>query len=209
MKKIIKTSTKKGFTLLEVMLAVAVMAISSTMIMEGFIAVMNCSRNSTIYSRVGGAHYAELIKKIADTSATPLASRTYSGTKSTITFSSGISSGMIIWRNGNSTETVNINAATGNQREADINATYVDNRAAFFYMPTGSAGEFECERGHSGEFVYCYYAGGESSWASPAFRCIHEMAEYNTEGNPFYHDKNHRYCFQYDAAGAPTPTPGS
>lgn len=197
MKKLYKTSSKKGFTLLEVMLAVAIMAITSTMIMQGFIALMNCSRNTTIYSRVGGAHYNELITKIAQSSATPASSRDYTGgSKATLSYS-GIKTGIYVWRLGNSTETVNINSATGNQREADINTTVVDNRSAFFYVPTNSSDSMECPRHHVGYFAYCYFIGGpeNTDWDSPDFRCLYPMSD------PNFDDDNHRYCFQFGEGG--------
>lgn len=55
---------KKGFTLLEVMLAVAIMAIASTMIMVGFLTTMNYSRNSALYARVGSANYNNCLTQL-------------------------------------------------------------------------------------------------------------------------------------------------
>lgn len=60
------TSNKKGFTLLEVMLSVAIMAISSTMIMVGFLTTMTYSRNSALYSKVGASNYTGCITALAD-----------------------------------------------------------------------------------------------------------------------------------------------
>ena len=51
-----KQFNKKGFSLLEVMLAVAIMAIASSMIMYGFMASMNYANNSSIYARVAAAN---------------------------------------------------------------------------------------------------------------------------------------------------------
>lgn len=47
-----KNLSKKGFSLLEVMLAVAIMAVASSMIMYGFLASMNYANNTSIYARV-------------------------------------------------------------------------------------------------------------------------------------------------------------
>ena len=63
------TSNKKGFTLLEVMLSVAIMAISSTMIMVGFLTTMTYSRNSALYSKVGASNYTGCITALASTKA--------------------------------------------------------------------------------------------------------------------------------------------
>ena len=51
MKKFSKYKTKKGFTLLEVLLATAILVIISSMLMEGFISSMGFSYNSSVYSR--------------------------------------------------------------------------------------------------------------------------------------------------------------
>lgn len=46
-----KIRTKKGFTLLEVLLAVVIMVIASTMIMKGFIGVMVFAKNNSKYAK--------------------------------------------------------------------------------------------------------------------------------------------------------------
>jgi len=56
MKKI-KTKSKLGFTLLEVLLAVVILVIASTMIMKGFIAVMVFGRNDRNYALSGEDNY--------------------------------------------------------------------------------------------------------------------------------------------------------
>lgn len=56
MKKISRKS-KSGFTLLEVLLAVVILTIASTMIMKGFVAVMIFGRNNRNYSKYGTANY--------------------------------------------------------------------------------------------------------------------------------------------------------
>ena len=48
MKKFSKYKTKKGFTLLEVLLATAILVIISSMLMEGFISSMGFSYNSSV-----------------------------------------------------------------------------------------------------------------------------------------------------------------
>ena len=56
MKKIIVKS-KSGFTLLEVVLAVVILVVASTMIMKGFVAVMIMGRNSRNYTKSGEQNY--------------------------------------------------------------------------------------------------------------------------------------------------------
>lgn len=51
MKKFSKYKSKKGFTLLETLLATAILVIVGSMLMEGFITAMGYSYNSSVYSR--------------------------------------------------------------------------------------------------------------------------------------------------------------
>ena len=51
MKRFSKLKTKKGFTLLETLLATAILVIIGSMLMEGFITAMGYSYNSSVYSR--------------------------------------------------------------------------------------------------------------------------------------------------------------
>jgi prepilin-type N-terminal cleavage/methylation domain-containing protein len=72
MKKI-HNQTKSGFTLLEVLLAVVILTIASTMIMKGFIAVMIFGRNNRVYYKYGSENYraamAETVAKWATNSS--------------------------------------------------------------------------------------------------------------------------------------------
>jgi len=61
----LKNFSKKGFSLLEVMLAVAIMAVASSMIMYGFLTTMNYSNNSSIYARVAAANTNENYDRMA------------------------------------------------------------------------------------------------------------------------------------------------
>ncbi|MBP5774647.1 MAG: type II secretion system protein [Clostridiales bacterium] len=51
MKRFSKFKSKKGFTLLETLLATAILVIVGSMLMEGFITAMGFSYNSSVYSR--------------------------------------------------------------------------------------------------------------------------------------------------------------
>ena len=51
MKRFSKLKNKKGFTLLETLLATAILVIIGSMLMEGFITAMGYSYNSSVYSR--------------------------------------------------------------------------------------------------------------------------------------------------------------
>lgn len=51
MRVVIKRKTKKGFTLLETLLATAILVIIASMLMEGFITAMGYSYNTSVYAR--------------------------------------------------------------------------------------------------------------------------------------------------------------
>ena len=51
MKRFSKLKNKKGFTLLETLLATCILVIVSSMLMQGFITAMGYSYNSSVYSR--------------------------------------------------------------------------------------------------------------------------------------------------------------
>ena len=64
MKKLGRKS-KSGFTLLEVLLAVVILCIVSTMIMKGFVTVMIFGRNNRNYNKSGAANYEAAMHEIA------------------------------------------------------------------------------------------------------------------------------------------------
>ena len=51
MRRFTKINSKKGFTLLEVLLATCILVIVSSMLMQGFITTMGFSYNSSVYAR--------------------------------------------------------------------------------------------------------------------------------------------------------------
>ena len=78
MKKTIKRRTKKGFTLLEVLLATAILVIISSMLMQGFITTMGYSYNSSVYSRSAAFNSKLCITQLAQWSS-HADRRSYSG----------------------------------------------------------------------------------------------------------------------------------
>lgn len=65
MKKFIKIKSKKGFTLLETLLATAILVIIGSMLMEGFITAMGYSYNSSVYSRSASYNSALCIQQLS------------------------------------------------------------------------------------------------------------------------------------------------
>lgn len=65
MKKFTKIKSKKGFTLLETLLATAILVIIGSMLMEGFITAMGYSYNSSVYSRSASYNSQLCVQQIA------------------------------------------------------------------------------------------------------------------------------------------------
>ena len=65
MKKFTKIKSKKGFTLLETLLATAILVIIGSMLMEGFITAMGYSYNSSVYARSASYNSALCIQQLS------------------------------------------------------------------------------------------------------------------------------------------------
>ena len=152
MKKI-RVKSKSGFTLLEVLLAVVILVIASTMIMKGFIAVMIMGRNSRTYTKSGEENYRRAMNETIIRHAT--ASVQYDnvvapltgGVQSTLTagFESGHTPSNVTANQMNLTVDLSMYTNTEvNLRDSSDNAyviggdtldasTVADNRYAFFY----------------------------------------------------------------------------
>lgn len=64
MKKLM--NNKKAFTLLEVMLATAILLVVSLMVVQGFVSTMSYSANTAVYAKNGANNTGIAYKKIAD-----------------------------------------------------------------------------------------------------------------------------------------------
>lgn len=65
MLKIVKVKkTKKGFTLLETLLSVALLVIVSSMMMNGFMGSINYSHNTSVYAKSAGNNYKEAMSEL-------------------------------------------------------------------------------------------------------------------------------------------------
>lgn len=65
MKRIIKIKNRKGFTLVETLLATFILVVVSTMLVNGFIATMGFSYQTSVYSKSGSNNYAACMDKVA------------------------------------------------------------------------------------------------------------------------------------------------
>ena len=71
MRRVIKKSNKKGFTLVETLLATFILVVVSTMLVNGFIATMGYSYQTSVYSKSGANNYTACMAKVAQWNTLP------------------------------------------------------------------------------------------------------------------------------------------
>lgn len=89
MKRVLKGSHKRGFTLLEIILAVAIMMIVSSILIRGFMATLQYSANTSMYTKAAANNYAMASHKISTYSNAALESR-YSAKSGTLSYTSSV-----------------------------------------------------------------------------------------------------------------------
>lgn len=197
MKKISRRS-KYGFTLLEVLLAVVILTIASTMIMKGFVAVMIFGSNNRNYSRYGTENYrmamSDTIAKNATANSqfdTLSALSGGSASEVTLTFADG--TGATLDRGHLPTLVVDV-ASYSNAAPALSDGSYAigqvqdtessssaNNRFAFFYDLSDFLGAGAATGGHIIRYGFVF---------NPADRNV-QTPYYNI---PIYVDKNNNGC---------------
>lgn len=65
MKRVVKQTNRKGFTLVETLLATFILVVISTMLINGFIATMGYSYQTSVYSKSGANNYAACMDRVA------------------------------------------------------------------------------------------------------------------------------------------------
>lgn len=64
MKRFFKKSNRKGFTLVETLLATFILVVTSTMLVNGFVATMGYSYQTSVYSKSGAHNYSQCMAKV-------------------------------------------------------------------------------------------------------------------------------------------------
>lgn len=163
MKRFSKLKTKKGFTLLETLLATCILVIIGSMLMEGFITAMGYSYNSSVYSRSAAYNGQLCIQQMADWSAKAdgissmdtdgsqnqesnpykaigqwvINNSQYESSKRTLSFGGGLGTINIAVYEKKNVETGDGNLTSFTAEKIKNNANAVaDNRAMLFYYPT-------------------------------------------------------------------------
>jgi len=151
-RKVKVKKTKRGFTLIETLLSVALLIIISTMMMKGFMSTINYSHNTSVYSKSAASNYADVISELGYYSTTAAGDKTtaYSaletdGTLGSLCFSTEVSGTKLIL---NTTNTLNVKVFSATDNSSDLTEnlglstyaedddTYADNRYSFTYIPT-------------------------------------------------------------------------
>lgn len=188
MKRIIKRSSKKGFTLLEVLLATVIMSIVSMMIMQGFLATMNFAHNNLIYSQSGSKNYGKCVAFISSNVNRSLQDRIFDfTTKSTsVTTFSPASGGTSIGSTikiktvdyeENGVITPHENVAGKVTTEFNENNVVNHHRHAFFYQPI--LAKCPADTGSTSTHIvrYCYVpASGSYGWYCTSSGCTYAEA---------------------------------
>ena len=151
MKKSLKKRCRKGFTLVETILAMFILFVVSTMLVNGFIAAMAYSYQTSIYSKSGSDNYSVCMNDIANWSNQKVADREknaysnyMSGNHSVLKFNSSGAHKITLEslsvgyeRHDNLVHTVplHLNFEDGRFAPANDEKQLSDNRRSFFYYP--------------------------------------------------------------------------
>jgi prepilin-type N-terminal cleavage/methylation domain-containing protein len=192
MKKI-STRSKSGFTLLEVLLAVVILTIASTMIMKGFVAVMIFGSNNRNFSRYGTENYRQAMSDTLASNATASSqidrmNNLAGGSASVVTATFADGTGATL-DNGLPTLVVDVSSysdaapalsdgsyALGHVQDTEME-TSANNRFAFFYDLADYLGPSASAGGHIIRWGFVF---------NPAGR----MAQTPYYNIPIYVDKN-------------------
>ncbi|MBR3247357.1 MAG: prepilin-type N-terminal cleavage/methylation domain-containing protein [Clostridiales bacterium] len=161
MRQIVKVRTKTGFTLVETMLAVFILVVISTMLVNGFITTMGYSYQTAIYSKSAAMNYSMCMDRngrwnrtatyLAGGREAQMANNSYIGSTGTYDtseieivpgsiYSSCQKINVVIEKHTNLDGIVPGGLPYMDPRYAPTNdsvenPTYVDNRTTFFYYP--------------------------------------------------------------------------
>lgn len=189
-----KLKSKKGFTLVEVLLSVAILSMLSLMILNGFMATMNYSANTSIYSRVANSNQYKTMSQVAIYSNatveerqafdSPIAIKNTGGSNIVFKFQATPANlpnlSATKWREINGASSYgaqNIAAGLGYGESM----TYADNRSSFFYTPAEAL--FKCPTcGHYGYVNLYRHAGAKAYYCrwqnSEGVYCNTKIADY-------------------------------
>lgn len=169
MKQMIKCKKRKGFTLVETILAVFILVVISTMLINGFVTTMGYSYQTAIYSKSAAMNYSLCMNETGKWNKK--SNYLDGGREATIANgASNITSGVLTFIPGSeytSIEELNVAIDKRTTLEGVVpgslpymdprfaptdtgNTSYVDNRTTFYYYPEYCA---DNEGGHVGQII--------------------------------------------------------
>ena len=150
MKRFIKNSNRKGFTLVETLLATFILVVTSTMLVNGFVATMGYSYQTSVYSKSGAYNYSQCMAKVANWNQLE---NTGAGGREVVAQSDVVDAGTgktLEFKNATGLPSVN-SLNVGVEKKDQLTGTvpdtlagaeyapkadnYVDNRTAIYYFP--------------------------------------------------------------------------
>ena len=113
MKRLVKRFNCKGFTLVETLLATFILVVTSTMLINGFVATMGYSYQTSVYNKSGAKNYTACITDVAKWSKTDnLTTKGTNASGTSVTIKGREEQGKAYYvSNGNKTETLKFNTA--------------------------------------------------------------------------------------------------
>lgn len=173
MKKLVKSNRRKGFTLVETILAIFILVVVSTMLINGFIASMAYSYQTSVYSKSAGNNYKACMNQLGTWShyknkgddGREAHGQNYINSSNNHVLSFSIISGsttnsfeslsVAVEKNTDLGYTVPGTLSYNSSQYAPTSDAFADNRTTFFYYPEWCSDE---HGNHTGEIVVMYKA---------------------------------------------------
>lgn len=169
MKKIAKTYSRKGFTLVETLLAVFILIVVSTMLINGFITTMAYSYQTSVYSKSGANNYKACMNTLSKWNhyenlgddGREAAGQNYINqvNKHTLSFDTGDraasfeSLDVAVIKSDNLSLTVPNEVRYGTRDYTPTSDSYADNHKVFVYYPEYCS---DTSGGNTGKIVVMY-----------------------------------------------------
>lgn len=204
---------KRGFTLLEVVLAIAIMLVLTTMMMNGFAATMSYSYHTSVYARTAASNYATAVSNLGVYSKLDKAAYEVMGAGYGSFDTYDMGSIRMYGKNPSGGATVPVedfniqlfreykgfttDAGFSSQKEnyttGDDDGSYSNNRTSFYYLPTYLRnGADETTRGK----VIIYYVPQDTTFAhwgtkkfNKGYYWYDSVHGYPVHENPLYTEK--------------------
>ncbi|MCQ2473111.1 MAG: prepilin-type N-terminal cleavage/methylation domain-containing protein [Saccharofermentans sp.] len=185
MKRLIKKTNRKGFTLVETLLATFILVIISTMLINGFIATMGYSFQTSVYSKSGANNYAACMEKVATWNT--LEDRGTTGRQKALETATGVKQMTFVCPPGTSMKTLYVGVESQYTLDNTVPATLPFQSAAFAPRDGKNYGSSD-QMADNRKAVYYYpeYWRGSASTSKYKIGVRIDEDHKDTNGNPRY-----------------------